>query len=169
MPLATKVEQKIKFERARKLFFQKDSPCYMSAKLSLKEVGYKERTAGTYAPHLFDGVNEDTRVDPLKTEQLEVEIARWVKLMSNWRKQLEKVDNPMSLDSKTYSVISAYIERLSKIAGFIKSEGTDVTVNISALPHPQMYQKLTAMVTVLFQKVRELEKEMNLKEHFSLN
>ena len=169
MPAATKVEQSIKFERARKLFFQKESPCYMSAKLSLIEVGYKDRTAATYAPSLFKGVNEDTRVDPLKTEQLEIEIAKWVKLMSNWREHLEKVEDPMSLDSKTYSVISRYIERLAKIAGFIKGGEAEVTLNLSALPHPEQYKKLTAMCMILFQKVKSLEEEMNLTEKFSLN
>ncbi len=168
MPLGTKVEQKVKFERARKIFFVK-GPCYMNAKLSLMEVGYKERTAGQYARLLFEGVNEDSKVDPLKTEQLEVEIAKWVKLMSNWREQLELVENPMSLDSKTYSVISSYIERLAKIAGFIKSESADVTINISALPQPEQYKKLTAMCLVLFQKVKSLEEEMNLTDRFSLN
>lgn len=169
MPRGTILGQKIKFERARVLFFRESSKGYMNAKLALLEVGYAERSAAQHAPFLFKGVNKQTEVDPLKTEQLEVEIGKWLKLMSNWREKLEEVADPMSLDSKTYSVISGYIERLSKLAGLIKSEGGDVNINLSSLPHPEMYQKLTAMITILFQKVRDLEKEMNLKEIFSLN
>ena len=152
-----------KLDEARKHYLNPDNEeCYLKPMNALMKVGYTKSTAVQFAAEMYK-VNYGV-IDPLQKEQLQDEISKWLRLMSNWRRKLEDVDDPMEIDTKTYSVISSHIERLSKMSGIIKPKEGDVTVNINKLDMPIQYTEIKAIIPILVGKLRELEGELNVAD-----
>lgn len=165
----TKLTRQIKFQKARKFYLNPKSETHLKAEQSLVKAGYTPITARQYATYLFKPDPKlgtpPLRLDPQDMKGVVEELNKWLVLMSNWREALEKVENPLELKPSTYAVISAHIERLAKIFGFIRDQAkgdTNIRVNIINLSMPQQYQELKTLVKPLMERIRKFEDEMNV-------
>ena len=152
-----------KLDEARKHYLNSnDKECYLKPINSLMKVGYTKSTAGQYAAEMYK-VNYGV-IDPLQKEALQSEIKAWLGIMTSWRLKLEEVSDPMEIDAKTYSTISAHIERLSKMSGIIKPKEADVNININNLDMPVQYTEIKAIIPILVGKLRQLEGDLNIAD-----
>lgn len=169
------LSKRIKFQKARQLYLNVKSDCYLSAPKALERSGYAANTARDLAPLLFEQTEStpELRLDPENVEALVTELNKWLALMSKWREDLEKVKEPSKLSPSVFAVVSAHIERLSKILGLIREQAKGPTLNIqiNGLPNAEQYDKLKLMLSVLFEKVRGLESqlEVDASNKFILN
>lgn len=171
----------IKFQKARKFYLDPKSGTHLSGKDSLVKAGYALSTAKIYSHLLFkDNKNVPTlpsgkpnytastpalRLDPQDIKSVTKSMDNWLALMDTWREALEKVDDPLQLGAKTFSVVSSHIERMAKIFGFIKEQSkgdTNINIHIMNLPLPQQYEEMKAVVLVMIKRIKNLEEQMNL-------
>jgi len=160
----------LRYEKARKLYLDKNSPSFMNANYSLELAGYKKSTARALAHTLWkpDGTPDIQNILPEDVKSAADEIRGWFNLMSRWRRALEKVDDPIKLGSRTFAVVSAHIERLCKIFGFVLQQSetpkTEISINFAMLPAPQQYEETKTMVSFLMERIRSLERELNIEK-----
>lgn len=110
--------KQIKHEIARKHYLDPTSPGFLNEKKSLMMAGYSENTANSNSGKLWEGADvKDILPDNVKNAKEEMK--KWLSLMARWRDRLVQVDDPVKLGSKTFAVVSSYIERLAKIFGMM--------------------------------------------------
>ena len=157
-----------KLDEARKHYLNPDDKeCYLKPKSALMKVGYAACTAEQYAAEMYK-VNYGI-IDPLQKEALQDEIRAWLGIMIKWRKKLELVTDPMEIDTKTYSLISSHIERLSKMSGIIKPKEPEININITNLDMPVQYTEIKAIIPILVGKLRDLEGKLNVADKDKLS
>jgi len=130
------------------------------------KAGYSEATASDYSPDLFrEGYRvPEFRVDPEDRQGVLDNLNKWLGLMDAWREELSH-QSPTDIPVKTYSVISAHIERLARIFGFIKEYVVETNITqINNMAIPEQYDKLKLMVNLLISKIREIEEKMNVSD-----
>jgi len=160
----------LRYEKARKLYLDRNSPSFMNASYSLELAGYSKSSARALAHTLWkpDGTPDIQNILPDDVKTAADEIREWFNLMTRWRKALEKVDDPIKLGSRTFAVVSAHIERLCKIFGFVLQQAeapkTEISINFAMLPAPQQYEEAKTMVLFLMERVRALERELNIEK-----
>lgn len=166
------LQKRIKFQKARGLYLNSKSDCYLSAPKALERAGYAKSSAGQLAPLLFvqTETTPEIRLDPENMAGLVEELNKWLTLMAKWRVELEDVESLVKLPPAVFSTISAHIERLAKILGVIKEQakGTTINIQINTLPNTEQYEKLKLMLPVLFAKVRTLEGQLEIDEKHQL-
>jgi len=163
--------KKMRFEKARQLYLDKSSPGFYNAHKSLVLAGYTESSARSLAHTLFSNDPKTrtpavTDILPEDVKSAAEEIRAWFKLMTKWRLAIQDVEDPIRLGSRTFSVISAHIERLCKIFGFLvettKTPGLNVNINLAMMPSPQQYTEVKSMLIFLMERVRSLEDELHI-------
>ena len=127
-----KSRKQIKHAIATKNYFDRDSETYLNEKQSLIKAGYSPTTAKAASGTLLKDV--DLRdILPDDAKDITEELKKWMELMASWRRALSLVEDPTKIGSRTFGVISAHIERLSKIFALIveRTESRSLNINIT--------------------------------------
>lgn len=172
--------KKLRFEQARQLYLDKTSPSFYNAHKSLILAGYTENSARSLAHTLWSVDTKDRSpsvkdILPKDVKSAADEIRSWFSLMTKWREAIKDVEDPLKLGSRTFSVISAHIERLCKIFGFLvettKMPELNVTLNFATMPSSQQYSEVKSMLLFLIERVHSLEDELHvpIENRFSLS
>jgi len=165
------LRKKIRFEQARRFYLDPKSPGHLNAFQSLMLAGYTKNSANALAYTLFskDPKHRTPSVAsilPKDVKSAAQEIRSWFKLMTKWRIALEKEKDPVKLGSRTFAVISAHIERLCKIFGFLaettKMPDVNITVNLASMSSPEQYTEVKSMLQFLIERVQVLEEELKI-------
>ena len=164
------MRKRLRFEKARQFYLDKSSPSFYNATKSLVLAGYSESSARSLSHTLWaaDSSARTPTVEdilPGDVKSAAEEIRNWFALMTKWRLAIQDIDDPIRLGSRTFAVISAHIERLCKIFGFL-AETTrpdlNLTVNIAMMPPSQQYEEVKSMITFLVERIHALEDELHI-------
>ena len=97
---------------------------------------------------------------------------KWLGLMAKWRDRLSEVDDPVKLGSKTFAVVSSYIERLAKIFGMMveRVDKRELRVNVDwdfriGRTLEEQLEQLKFMQKLGEKEIKRLEAELNGREY----
>lgn len=160
--------KKIRHEIARKHYLDPTSPGFLNEKKSLMVAGYSENTANSNSGKLWEDADvKDILPDNVKNER--EEIKKWLSLMAKWRDALSKVDDPLKLGSKTFAVVSSYIEKLTKIFGMMveRVDKRELRVNVDwdfskGKTLEEQLERLKFMQELGEKEIKRLEAELNI-------
>jgi len=160
--------KKIRHEIARKHYLDPTSPGFLNEKKSLIIAGYSENTADSNSGRLWEDADVK-EILPDNVKNAREEMKKWLSLMANWRDRLAEVEDPIKLGSKTFAVVSSYIERLAKIFGMMveRVDKRELRVNVdwdfrTGKTLEEQLERLKFMQKLEEKEIKKLEAELNI-------